>query len=32
LGTSAAISKFQKIHGLDVTGQLDARTVDALRE
>jgi hypothetical protein len=31
-GTSAAISKFQKIRGLDVTGQLDARTVDALRE
>jgi curli biogenesis system outer membrane secretion channel CsgG len=31
-GTSAAISKFQKIRGLDVTGQLDTRTVDALRE
>lgn len=31
-GTSAAISKFQKIRGLDATGQLDARTVDALRE
>jgi curli biogenesis system outer membrane secretion channel CsgG len=31
-GTSAAISKFQKIRGLDVTGQLDTRTIDALRQ
>lgn len=31
-GTTGAISKFQKIRGLPVTGQLDAATTDALRQ
>lgn len=31
-GTSAAIRKFQKIRGLDVTGHLDAETADALQQ
>lgn len=31
-GTSAAISKFQKIRGLPVTGQLDDATIGALKQ
>lgn len=31
-GTSAALSKFQRIRGLQITGQLDSATADALRE
>jgi hypothetical protein len=31
-GTSKAISQFQKVRGLQATGQLDAETIDALKQ